>query len=57
MGVGYIAQKPWHKQLFCKHEFVQAVKKSKFVHLQGRRIYTVCEKCGKVKDSYFKEEQ
>lgn len=45
------------KQTFCKHEY-QEMKKidtSKYMCISGEEIYIVCKKCGKVKDSYFRE--
>ena len=42
--------------LFCKHKYVEMVEIPKgFQCISGERIFIVCEKCGKVKDSYFRE--
>lgn len=43
------------KQLFCKHDYHECRKKEPFQCLSGESIYIVCEKCGKVKGSYFKK--
>lgn len=44
------------KQLFCKHKYVEMVEVPKgFQCISGERIFIVCEKCGKIKDSYFRE--
>jgi hypothetical protein len=44
------------KQLFCKHKYVEMREISKtYQCISGERIYIVCEKCGKIKDSYFRE--
>ncbi|AEY65406.1 hypothetical protein Clo1100_1154 [Clostridium sp. BNL1100] len=50
-----IQKKSWIKQLFCKHNFVQAKKASKYESISGERIYIVCEHCGKVNSSYYRE--
>ena len=50
-----ITQKSKLKQLFCKHSYVKARKQELFAVLSGERIYTVCEKCGKIKGSIFYE--
>ena len=43
------------KQLFCKHRYVEMIAISPFKCISGETIYIVCEKCGKVKGSYFRE--
>ena len=45
------------KQTFCKHEYqeMKKVDTSKYMCISGEEIYIVCKKCGKVKDSYFRE--
>lgn len=50
-----IKTKPYLYQLFCKHEWVKARRKSLFCELGGTRIYVICEKCGKVMLSYREE--
>jgi hypothetical protein len=50
-----IQKKSWIKQLFCKHNFIQARAVGKFASISGERIYTVCEHCGKIKSSYYRE--
>jgi hypothetical protein len=50
-----INKKSWIKQLFCKHKFVQATKISQFQCISGETVYIVCEHCGKIKGSYFRE--
>lgn len=53
-----IIQKSWVKQLFCKHTYVKATRNDKFFILSGDVVYTVCEKCGKIKSKEFiKDEQ
>ena len=41
--------------LFCKHKYVEMVAITPFKTISSERIYIVCEKCGKVKDSYFRK--
>lgn len=42
------------KQLFCKHKNIgYYTKNSKFHHLQGERVYRICQDCNKVVDSEF----
>ena len=45
------------KQTFCKHEYqeMKKVDTSKYMCISGEEIYIVWKKCGKVKDSYFRE--
>ena len=45
------------KQTFCKHEYqeMKKVDTRKDMGISGEEIYIVCKKCGKVKDSYFRE--
>lgn len=43
--------------LFCKHRYVEMIAISPFQCISGERIYIVCDKCGKVKDSYFKKHE
>ena len=43
------------KQLFCKHDYQWCRKIESFSGLNGERVYLVCQKCGKVKDSMFLE--
>ena len=45
------------KKSFCKHEYqeMKKVDTSKYMCISGEEIYIVCKKCGKVKDSYFRE--
>ena len=45
------------KQTFCKHEYqeMKKVDTSKYMCISGEKIYIVCKKCVKVKDSYFRE--
>ena len=45
------------KQTFCKHEYqeMKKVDTSKYMCISGEEIYIVSKKCGKVKDSYFRE--
>lgn len=49
------------QQLFCKHDFVDGILDDKesnpmgFFHLQGETITTICQKCGKVKGTYFRK--
>ena len=42
------------KQLFCKHKYVEMKENSIYKVISGDTIYIVCEKCGKVKASYFR---
>jgi len=42
--------------LFCKHKYVEMVEiGTRFQCINGERVFIICEKCGKVKDSYFRE--
>ena len=41
------------ERLFCKHEKVYYTKQTRFYHLQGKRVYCRCSKCGKELDSEF----
>ena len=50
-----IKKKSWFNQLFCSHSFIQATKISKFASISGERVYTVCEHCGKIKSSFYRE--
>lgn len=45
------------KQFFCKHQYSWYVEapKSGFRNISGETRYLVCDKCGKVKSSYFAE--
>lgn len=41
------------KQMVCRHEIEQRVKKEEYSHLQGDTVYHVCRKCGKVVKEEF----
>lgn len=41
------------KQLVCRHEPWLYVKEEVFQHLQGKTVYHVCRKCGKVMKEEF----
>ena len=43
------------KRLFCRHDYQWCRKIQSFSGLHGERIYLVCQKCGKVKDTMFLE--
>lgn len=43
------------KQFFCRHEYGEYIKNNKFHSISGERVYIVCNKCGKIKGSYYKE--
>lgn len=44
------------KRMLCKHEYVEMKEIPKMYQcISGERIYIVCEKCGKIKGSYFRE--
>lgn len=44
------------KGLFCKHKYIEMKEIPKgFQCISGETIYIVCEKCGKIKGSYFRE--
>ena len=47
--------KLFFKKLFCKHGYGKYVKVDMFSALNGQRVYIRCEKCGKIKNSYFEE--
>lgn len=50
----YIKNKTNQKK--CEHEYAEFRKVSKYENLNGYRIYIRCEKCGHIKDSYFRYE-
>ena len=43
------------KKLFCKHEYVEKIEKiEQFYPLHGEPRIIICNKCGNVKERYFK---
>lgn len=51
----YVEMKKRIKQFFCRHEYGEYIKNNKFHSISGERVYIVCNKCGKIKGSYYKE--
>ena len=53
-----IKEKGIFGKLFCKHDYQEGVlsnpKYPNFQNISGERITTICVKCGKIKDSYFR---
>ena len=43
------------KRLFCRHDYQWCRKIQSFSGLNGERVYLVCQKCGKVRDTMFLE--
>lgn len=55
-----IVYKNKFRQLFCKHDYVTGELQSsnnmyQFHNISGEQITTICVKCGKIKNSYFRE--
>ena len=40
----------------CEHEFAEFRKVEPYQNLNGYRVYSRCEKCGYIKETYFKSE-
>ncbi|MEG0180754.1 MAG: hypothetical protein RR657_02595 [Peptostreptococcaceae bacterium] len=40
----------------CNHEYAEFRAVSKYENLNGYRVYVRCEKCGHIKNSYFRYE-
>lgn len=40
-------------RLFCKHKYIWCRKIEPYHCISGERLYFVCQKCGKIKDTRF----
>lgn len=53
--IGGILMIKWLKTVFCKHEWEDRLIVAEFAIVSGDRFNIVCNKCGKVKGSYFRK--